>query len=588
MNSRTVSRFKRFAPYLRPFSRQIFALFGFIVVAILVTLPVPWFEKLIIDEAIPKGDKRLLFTMVGAVAGLLALNRVFIYLRSYLSVRVRQQVLTAVRMKMYAHLQRMSLGYFSRNPSGSLLSRITNDVGQVQNVFNDALFEVIGSALKVIVVTVLLLMISPKLCLLCALVLPFTALVFVLLKRKVYAENRALQESQARLSGEIQRNFSAMKLIQAEVIEDHVRERTLASSKELERVAVRKEMVAVKGNFLTVVFSSVPMVCILWGVGGAMVIDHTLTLGALIAFTQYVLGLVMPVTRFFQFNMDLQAGYAALDRIFEVLDEPPEIEDRHDARALTPPIEAVAFDRVSLHFGDEPNRAEALSDVTFEIGRGEKVALVGPSGAGKTSVLNLLLRFYDPTEGQVLINGAPMTDYTLESLRGDVAYASQDVFLLGDDVRSNLLLGREAGDGDIEKALRLADADTFVQQLDGGLDARVDERGTTISGGQRQRLALARLALKDVDLYLLDEPTAALDSQTEAHIFRNLHALLEDRTALIVSHRFSFLDLVDRILVFSDGRLVEDGTFDDLMKKRGMFYALYDAQHGQKGDGEEP
>ena len=580
MSKQSRARIKRFVPYLRPFSRQILALFAFIVVAILVTLPVPWCEKVIIDDAIPQGDKKLVLLMVGAVAGLLISNRVFVYLRSYLSVRVRQQVLTSVRMKMYSHLQRMSLGFFSRNPSGSLLSRITNDVGQVQNVFNDALFEVIGAVLKVVVVTVLLLLISPKLFLLCALALPFTALVFVLFKKKVYAENRALQESQARLSGEIQRNFGAMKLIQAEVIEEHVREQTLASSKELEKVAVRKEMVAVKGNFLTMVFSSVPMVCILWGVGGIMVIDHTLTLGALIAFTQYVLGLVGPITRFFQFNMDLQAGYAALDRIFEVLDEPPEIEDQPTAQLVRRPVETVAFDNVSLRFGDEGEVAAALTDVTFEIERGEKVALVGPSGAGKTSVLHLLLRFHDPTGGQVLINGVPLTDFTLASVRGATAYASQDVFLLGDDIRSNLLLGREEKADVVEQALQLADADTFVSKLDGGLDARIDERGTIISGGQRQRLALARLALKDVDLYLLDEPTAALDSQTEAQIFRNLHGLLADRTALIVAHRFSFLDLVDRILVFSDGRLIEDGTFEDLMQKRGMFYALYRAQHG--------
>ena len=342
---RAPGRLRRFAVHLRPFSRSVALLFGTILAAILINLPTPWCEKLIIDEAIGKGRGDLLLPLVAVIAGLFVGYRVLLFLRGYLSVRVRQKVLTAVRMEMYAHLQRMSLSFFARNPSGALLSRLTNDVGYVQNLLNDELFEVISSGVKVLVVLGLLLAISPELTLYCACVMPVVAVVFLLFKKRVYQRNIELQETQARLSGQVQQNFAGMKLIQAEVMEDRARDDTLAASRELERVGIRREMVGVTGNLLTTVLSYVPVLCILWGVGGQMVIHKQMSLGELLAYTQYLLGLVAPVTRFFQFNMNLQAGYAALDRIHEVMDTEPEIRDAPDARELDAPIHILRRSR---------------------------------------------------------------------------------------------------------------------------------------------------------------------------------------------------------------------------------------------------
>ena len=220
----------------------------------------------------------------------------------------------------------------------------------------------------------------------------------------------------------------------------------------------------------------------------------------------------------------------------------------------------------------------ALRDVSFCLKQGERVALVGPSGAGKTSVAHLLLRFYEPTQGRVLLNGRPLDDVTLESLRSSIAYVSQEVFLFDSSVRRNVTLDRDVPAGAAEAALRLAAADDFVGALEGGLDAPLDQQGANLSGGQRQRIALARALCKDAGVYIFDEATSALDTGSEQRVLENLRAFLADRTALIIAHRFSFLELVDRILVFAEGRLVEDGTQAELLARKGLFHALYHTQ----------
>ncbi len=576
----TSARLQRFWPYVRPFRVQFALLFATTTGAILINLPIPWCEKIIIDDAIARGDPGLLWLMVATIVGLLVVLRALVFLRRAISVRVKQRVLTRVRMHLYDHLQRMSLEFFGRHPSGSLLSRLTNDVGYVQNLLSDELFEVVAMGLKAVVVVGLLFSISSKLTWMCAAVVPPIVVVFLLFKSRVYMRSRELQASQARLSGRIQENFAGMKLIQAEAIEEPIREETLRASQELETVAVRREMVAISGNLATTLLSYVPLLAILWGAGGLEVIRGTLSLGSLLAFTQYLMGLITPVTRFFQFTMNLQAGYAALDRIYDILDQQPDIQD--GARPLDPPVTRIEFDHVSLRFGAPGAQVVALDDVSFVLRRGERVALVGPSGAGKTSILHLLMRFHDPVEGEIRVNGRPLSEYTLDSVRRRFAYAPQDVFLFGTDVRHNVRLYREAGDDAVSRALTLAAASDFVSAMDGGLDAPVGMGGENLSGGQKQRLALARVFLEDADLYLFDEATSALDARSEREVLDHLQAFLQGRTAILVAHRFSFLEYVDRILVFNEGRLVECGTVTELLERRGLFAALHAAHALEK------
>ena len=572
-------RIRRFWAYVKPFQGQVAVLFVIIAGSMLVQLPSPWLEKRIIDEAIPEASFALLTTLVVAVVALFAASRVLQFVRGYLSVRIQQKVLTSVRIAMYEHMQRMSLGFFARHASGNLLSRVTHDVQQVQNLVNDQMFTVIASSLKIAVSIGFLLVISPKLTLICGAPLPLIVLVFVLLRKKVYAQNVMLQERHADMSGRIQQSFSGMKVIQAEVIEDRMRDETLRASRQLERVGIRRAVLSHGGDLATSLLAYLPILVGIWLVGGKMVIAGTLTIGGLIAFTQYLFGIIGPATQIFRFNMDLQAGYAALDRIYAILDEEPEVCDAPGARALVQPIASIEFEHVWLTYG-EPGDGEvhALRDVSFEVRRGHTVGLVGPSGAGKTSVLNLLLRFCEPTRGQIRINGEPIETFTIESIRRAMAYVSQEVFLFGASIRDNVTLGREVGDGEVDRALAVAAAQDFVHQLNGGVDAMVGERGLNLSGGQRQRLAVARMVLKHAPVFLLDEATASLDAESEHRVLEALRDHLRERTALIVAHRFSFLSLVDHVLVFAEGRLVEQGTPDALLHKQGLFHALHQAQ----------
>lgn len=573
-------RIRRFWTYVRPFRGQVTLLFVLIAGGILIHLPTPWLEKRIIDDAITNKDIDLLLLLVIAIVSLFVMGRVLIFLRGYASVRIREKVLTSVRLHMYEHLQRMSQAFFARHATGNLLSRVTHDVEQVQNLLNDELFAVIASLIKVVVVIGFLFAISPKLTLLCAVPLPIVGLLFALFRNRVYRQNVSLQERHAELSDQIQQSFSGMKVIQAEVIEERMRDETLKASRALESVGIRRTMLAISGDLMTTLAAYVPILVAIWIVGGKMVIAGTLTLGSLLAFTQYLFGLIGPITQMFRFNMNLQAGYAAADRIFAILDERPEICDAPGARPLTAPIESIELDDVSLTFGGETGEPiHALDRVSFAIRRGERVALVGPSGAGKTSILNLLLRFNQASRGRVLINDEPIERFTIESLRRSLAYVSQEVFLFGGSVRDNVTLGRDVDDDRIRAALAMASATEFVQQLDGGVDAALVERGANLSGGQRQRLAIARMAIKDAQVCLLDEATAALDAQSEHDVLTALREHLATRTALVIAHRFSMLEIVDRVIVLAHGRVVEDGTLQELIDNRGVFHALYQAQH---------
>ncbi|MBN1696658.1 MAG: ABC transporter ATP-binding protein [Spirochaetales bacterium] len=571
-------RFVKFFTYLKPFIKKIILLFCFICITTLITLPVPMLEKTIIDEAIPEKNIHYLFLLIGVIAALYAVNQTIGYLRNITSISVREKVLCRVRIDLYHHLQKMSMKFFSGRQSGSLLSRMLSDVGYIQNLVNDEFFVIISSFFRVGVVVYLLLTISWKISLLCLTVLPVVLTVFLLLRKKIYIFTKRLQEALAQLSGKVQENISSIKIIQAETAEENKGRETALHCENLANLTIRQSRVAIIGNYIITLFTYVPLLVIIWSIGGADVIKETLSLGSLLAYIQYLFGVIGPVTNFLRFNMNLQAGYAALDRVYEILDEPPEIIDRPDAVPVSTPLQSIVFSDVSLHFSDpeHPDKIiEALSHISLTIKRGEKIGIVGPSGGGKTSLVNLLLRFYHPTEGVIRLNDREIDAYTINSVRRTIAYMPQEEFLFNDTVRNNITLGREYPDEAIEKALEVASAFEFVRSLREGLDTVIGERGVTLSGGQRQRLALSRIFLKQPDMFVFDEAFSALDSESETLIFNALPRIIGDRTAIIIAHRFSFLNLVERILVFANGKCVEDGSFDELVNKDGLFSKLY-------------
>jgi subfamily B ATP-binding cassette protein MsbA len=406
-------------------------------------------------------------------------------------------------------------------------------------------------------------------------------LIFLLYKKRVYLDNKELQETQAYLSGKIQENLTLMKLIQSETLEEQKGIETFSYTKDLERIGIRRGMTSITGNFLISVVTYLPLFLVIWGVGGYLVIYGTLTIGSLLAFMQYIFNVIGPVTRFFQFNMNLQAGYAALDRIYEILDKPPDIKDKHGAKPLTEKITTIKFKDVVLRFPDRNNPEKmitVLDHINLEIKSGEKIGIVGPSGGGKTSLIHLILKFYTSSEGMVLFNDIHIDNYKIKSIREKIAYIPQEIFLFNDTIRNNVTLGREYNDEEIVDSIRMAYAESFISSMEHGIDSVIGERGVTLSGGQKQRLALARIFLRRPDIFIFDEAFSALDSKSELLVQETLKTLIKDSTAIIIAHRFSFLELVNRILVISEGKVVEDGPFDKLLSENGLFYKLYQAQ----------
>lgn len=575
----------RFFSYLKPFVRWILFLFALIMANMLLGIPGPLLQKAIIDQALSEGKYQLLVTLAIIIAGISLLSAFFTYLRNIISVSLREKVLAKVRVDIYSHLQRLSMHFFSKQQSGSLLSRMVNDVSYIQNLVNDEFFYLFSSAIRVVIVVLLMFSLSWQLTLLSLVALPVLVIVFLMLRKRIYQFSKRMQELYAHLSGKIQENISAIKIIQAETVEEQKQEETALMCDNLASVSISQSKVAIKGNFAVTVFSSVPLLLVIWMLGGAQVIEGSLTLGTLLAFSQYLFSVIGPVSRFFSFNLSLQAGYAAMDRIYDILDKPPDIVDSAGAQAFSKELETIEFKGLSLEFqGDDDQKPLlALDNINLKIEKGEKIGIVGPSGGGKTSLINLLLRFYKPTSGGILLNGENLEQFTIASLRQNISYMPQEEYLFNDTIRANLALGRDYSDRDLQDALERSYAWEFVKVLDKGLNTVIGERGATLSGGQRQRLALARVFLKKPQLFIFDEAFSALDAQSEQLIFKALKSLLKETTAIIIAHRFSFLHLVNRILVFSEGHLIEDGTISELRDHEGLFARLFLMQQLEEG-----
>jgi len=579
-----MNRFKRFLPYLKPYIKQIAVLFVVITALLLVIVPVPLWERDIIDKAIPAADTRQLMSLVALIAGFYGIYAFLNYFRSRLSSSTREKILTKVRIDLYDKMQRMSMQFLARKKSGELLSRILHDAGFVQHLVNDQFFMTIGSGAKVTILIYLMIRIHLQLTLLCLCLLPVVLFILIAFRKKFYRSTLELHRTRAELSGTIQDNIAAMKLIQAETLEENRYRHTWVTAKKLEDVNIRRAKIGITGNLLVSILTYVPLMLLIWGFGGYQIIRSELSLGSLLAYMQYVFAMIGPITNFFNFSMNLQAGYAALDRVFEILDSQEQIFDKPGAVQLTGSISMIRFDKVSLSFNDEGSsgNAKVLENIDFRLEKGEQVGIVGLTGAGKTSFVDLILRFHVPTEGAIFLNQKPFLDFTSKSVRSRIVYVPQQDFFFNDSLRNNMTLGKEYPEDDIHAALQSVFAQDFLESLPNGLNTVVGERGVILSGGQRQQLALARAMLRTADLYIFDEAFSALDLETEKTMKPILRERTRDSMAIFIAHRFSILDLVDRVLVMANGRIIEEGRIAELIRAKGLYYKLYEGQQPKR------
>ncbi len=571
--------YRRLLRYLRPYRRDfLLALLCMLVVA-MTTAGAALLVRNVLDDIFISRDRSMLWILPGAIVGLYLVKGGASFLQAFMMKRVGQAVVRDLRYDLFGHLQALSLAFFQRHSTGSILSRFVNDVLLVQESVTLALASLLRDSFTILALTGVIFYRDRALALIAVLVLPaalYPMLRFGRTSRKV---GRKSQAQVGELSTIIHENVSGAKVVRAFNLEEAEKDRFDRENRRLYGLYVRMKRVEALSPAVMEVLGSLGVAGVVF-YGGHRVIEGGMTPGTFFSFITALLLLYEPIKRLAGVNNRIQEALAASERIFSVLDLEPEVKDREGAPDLPAVREGVEFRKVSFQY----DRDVVLSDISLAIALGEKVALVGPSGVGKSTLVNLLPRFFDPSEGSILIDGTDIREVSLSSLRAQIGLVTQEPILFNDSIYSNVACGRPGASGDeIREAAKAAHAHDFITALPEGYQTRVGERGLMLSGGERQRICIARAILKNAPLLILDEATSALDSQAASIVQDALENLLEGKTAIIIAHSFATVRQADRIVVLEGGRIVEEGTHEELMQASPLYRRLYEIQFREGG-----
>jgi ABC-type multidrug transport system fused ATPase/permease subunit len=560
---------------LSPYRWRVLAMFVSLLLATAAALAPAPLAKVAIDQGIDHHNVHALYAVVVVFLISVVVYGLATWAQTYLVGWVGQRALQDLRLKLFAHLQSLSIGFYSRNRAGVLISRMTNDVEALDQLIEDGLATLIQSSLTLLGVVVILMVLDFHLALLTFIALPVLAvgaLAFRIASADAY---RLTREKIAAITGYLQETLSGIRVVRSFGQE----RRHIEHFKALNDDNRQANMTTVRLNaayFPAVELLSALVTVEILIVGGLEAISGHASTGVVFAFIAALNNFFNPIQQLSQLYTTYQSGMAALDKIFGLLDEEPDLVDAPDATPLGPIRGQVTFDDVSFRYGADDDGAWALRNIELAIAPGETVALVGETGAGKSTFAKLVARFYDPTEGSVLVDGHDLRTVTAESLRSQMGMVPQEGFLFSGTVRENISFGRpEASEEEIRDGARAVGADDFIMALDQGYDTQVGERGVQLSAGQRQLIAFARALVADPRILVLDEATANVDVHTEGLIEQGLRRLVAGRTAIVIAHRLSTIRHASRILVMEYGRIVEQGTHDELLAAGGRYWQLY-------------
>lgn len=564
--------YARLLHYVVPYWRRGVAAIIAMILGALTTLAVPWIIRNIIDDVLAAKNLVALNWIALGILVLFFLRGVFSYIQGYLMSYIANRVIIDIRNEVYARVQRLSLRFFDTRKTGSLMSRLTNDIGALQTAIVDNFVNIVKESVILIGSLVGMVILHWRLTLLCIIIVPLVSITIKYFGRKLKKSGHMMQERIADVTSHLQETIGGIRVVKSFFREDY----EIARFRQINQASFGAAMKAARQSSqlspIVEFIAAIAVTAIIW-YGGWSVIDGELTAGELIAFLIYAINLANPVRRLSALYGDIQRSMAAGERVFALLDETPDIREKADAIALPVLRGDVVFDAV--HFQYEPSK-EVLSGISFHAEPGQKIALVGPSGSGKSTIANLIPRFYDVTAGAIKIDGHDVRDVTLASLREQIGIVPQDTALFNTTIEENIRYGRlDATDEEVAAAVRAANAEEFVRQLPQGLQTPIGDRGLVLSGGQRQRIAIARALLKDPRILILDEATSALDTESEQLVQAALERLMIGRTAFIIAHRLTTIQDADHILVIDRGRIVESGTHQSLLALHGMYYNLY-------------
>ena len=569
---RTARRVSVLARLTAPYKLRTSLAVGSLLAATLTSLAPPYLAKLAVDQGIQGGDYGYLLLIVAlfvlsGVASLAATGA-----QTYFTGWTGERILADLRNRLFRHLQRLSLGFYERNRAGVIVSRLTNDVDALDQLVTDGVTTLVQNTLILVGSAIILFLLDWRLGLATLTVLPLMALataVFRIYSSRAY---RAVRERLGLVTATLAEDIAGMRVVQS-FTRERANERRFREVNDHYRAANHRTVVTNGLYFPFVDFLSTAATAIVVGYGGWLYFQGEVTLGTLLAFLLYLSNFFDPVQQLSQLYNTFLAAVAALDKIMDVMDEEPEVVDRPGAIDL-PRIEGhVRFEGVRFGYGDGP---EVLHGLDLDVPAGTTVALVGHTGAGKSTIAKLLARFYEPREGRIAIDRIDLRDVTQESLRRQLGIVPQEGFLFAGTVHDNIAFGRPgATRAEVEEAARTVGAHDFVAALEHGYDTQIQERGSRLSLGQRQLVAFARALLADPRILVLDEATSSVDIGTERRIEQALRLLLADRTAFIIAHRLSTIRDADLIVVLEHGRVVEQGSHEELLARRGLYTALY-------------
>ncbi|HEV2147787.1 MAG TPA: ABC transporter ATP-binding protein [Longimicrobiaceae bacterium] len=583
---------RRLARYLHPYRLAVAGSVALLFVGAALELAGPWITMLVLDRAVPARDEGLLVVLAAAFTGALLLGFVLQYVQALLTTWLAQRVMYDVRVELFSHLQRLSLRFFDANPVGRLMTRVTNDIEVLNEMFGAGIVTIFGDVFVLLFIVGAMFLMNWQLALVTLTILPFILFAAFLFRKRIRLAYRDIRVRLARINAYLQERVGGIRVVQlfgreeqtlrrfAEINDDHLE----AHLRSIRHYALFFPVIEV--------LTAVALALILW-YGGLRALEGAVTVGTIAAFLQYARRFFRPIQDMSEKYNILQGAMASAERIFDLLDTEPEIRD--EAHPLRLPARAegrIEFRDVWFRYGE--GDAWVLRGVSFTARPGERVAVVGATGAGKSTLINLLMRFYEPERGEILFDGVPIRRVAAKELRGRIGLVLQDLFLFSGDLEHNIRLGRDdIGAERIREAARRVGADAFIRRLPGGYAQPLGERGISLSVGERQLVSFARALAFDPPVLVLDEATSSVDSELEARIEGALRELMQGRTSLVVAHRLSTIQGADQILVLHHGEIRERGTHAELLRRGGLYARLHELQFvraelHEEGEAEEP